>query len=99
MKLKKGGVRGNNAISNALNKPIGSKLSKKLSPKVAFIILLSVFIVLLIFAITVLGLKTGIYFSLGFSALGIFVYWDNNCQIDKQEKKAKKRVKKPGSLF
>jgi len=90
MKLKKGGVRGNNRISKALNRPIGGKLAEKKSPKFIIVFFFVFFLILLLYSISEFGLETGIFFSIGFSACVIALYFYSEHQRKEAEKITKK---------
>jgi hypothetical protein len=76
MKLKKGGVRGNNKVSNLLNKPIKGVLADEKSSKFIFITLLITFVCISAFAINEFGMQEGLTFSFGLSVIGILMYLD-----------------------
>ncbi len=79
------GICGSNKLSNALNKPISGKLAKQASFKSKFIIFTLVFIAILIFSVSQLGLETGIYFAIGFSMISIIVYFKSKHDLKERD--------------
>jgi len=71
MKLKKGGIRGNNKLSRALNKPINSKLTSLLSKKIIYPIYTVVVLFVWWFLVSDLGFKTGTTLTVSLVALYI----------------------------
>ncbi len=87
MKLKKGGVRGNNRFSNRLNRPIGGKLAEKKSGKFIIIVCSIAFIALLAFASSLFGFKDGLMISLVFSIAMLLVGVSSHKRAEKTGKK------------
>lgn len=90
MKNKQIGVRGNNKISQTLNKPIEGRLAEKESNKFVIIVLLCLFLVILAYSIKLLGFKTGLLFSIGFSVSAMAFYF----MSDRQQKENQEIIKK-----
>jgi len=65
MRTKSKGVRGNNKISNTLNKKVDGRFGKKQKSRFVIVVFLILFMVITYIAVDMLGVKTGVLFSLG----------------------------------
>ena len=96
MKLKKGGVRGNNKLSKALNKPINSKLTTALSKKVVYLVYAVAILFAWWFLVSDLGFQTGTTITVSLVAIYIgynFISNLDNCFGDPLLKNKKRKWK------
>jgi len=89
MKLKKGGVRGNNKLSRGLNRPIKGKLAKETSRRLITIVLSLVILIIWAVSVAKLGFEDGTMVTLVIAGIVIFgelkVRWQL-AQVEKHKK-------------